>query len=238
MKFVLLDNTHFKRKRSHKIERSLNCTEWKSAFNVACEHRILWLARLTLIFSQNKSDGYMSTQLRQGSLGVITSNASSISCRSLLILWFSLKISQMVICPVRGTYNHVTIFLFSRTKKTFKLPSRATFVISKFPYFFRVSRLSGNFNFFLEFVRWWQVQSAVNGTTRLIWPELTHSTIFLSLNQLRHGSLGVIMSKLSTIWFARHTLIFSQNKSDGYMPVIGTYNHVTIFLCLRTKKSP
>ena len=31
MKFVLLDNTHFKRKQSHKIERSLNCTEWKSA---------------------------------------------------------------------------------------------------------------------------------------------------------------------------------------------------------------
>ena len=32
MKFVLLDYTHFKRKRSHKIERSLNWTEWKSAF--------------------------------------------------------------------------------------------------------------------------------------------------------------------------------------------------------------
>ena len=29
MKFVLLDYTHFKRKRSHKVERSLNCTEWK-----------------------------------------------------------------------------------------------------------------------------------------------------------------------------------------------------------------
>ena len=32
MKFVLLDHTHFKRKRSHKIERSLKCTEWKPAF--------------------------------------------------------------------------------------------------------------------------------------------------------------------------------------------------------------
>ena len=32
MRFVLLYNTHFKRKRSHKIERSLDCTEWKSAF--------------------------------------------------------------------------------------------------------------------------------------------------------------------------------------------------------------
>ena len=34
MGFVLLDNTHFKRKRSHKIKRSLNCTEWKSAFTL------------------------------------------------------------------------------------------------------------------------------------------------------------------------------------------------------------
>ena len=33
MKFVLLDYTHFKRKRSHKIECSLNCTEWKSALS-------------------------------------------------------------------------------------------------------------------------------------------------------------------------------------------------------------
>ena len=39
------------------------------------------------------------------------------------IFWFGppslifLKICQMVICPVRRTYNHVSIFLFSNTKK-------------------------------------------------------------------------------------------------------------------------
>ena len=74
-------------------------------------------------------------------LGVLTSNASIISYGSLVILWFFLKISQMVICPVRGTYNRVTIFLCLRTKKAFKLPSRATFGIAKFPYLFRVSAL-------------------------------------------------------------------------------------------------
>ena len=36
MKFVLHDNTHFKRKRSHNSARSLNCTEWKSAFRALC----------------------------------------------------------------------------------------------------------------------------------------------------------------------------------------------------------
>ena len=36
---VLLDNTHFKRKRSHKIERSLNCTESKSGFSISA----LWI---------------------------------------------------------------------------------------------------------------------------------------------------------------------------------------------------
>ena len=35
MKFVLLDYTHSKRTRSRKIERSLNCTEWKSAIIAA-----------------------------------------------------------------------------------------------------------------------------------------------------------------------------------------------------------
>ena len=39
------------------------------------------------------------------------------------IFWFGptslifLKICQMVICPVRSTYNHVSIFLFSSTEK-------------------------------------------------------------------------------------------------------------------------
>ena len=36
MKFVLLNYTHFKRKRAHKIERSLKCTEWKSALKKRC----------------------------------------------------------------------------------------------------------------------------------------------------------------------------------------------------------
>ena len=31
MKFVIHDNTHFKRKRSQNSARSLNCSEWKSA---------------------------------------------------------------------------------------------------------------------------------------------------------------------------------------------------------------
>ena len=44
MKFVLHDNTHFKRKRSQNSVRSLNCTEWKSAFK--CEDAYLNKFRL------------------------------------------------------------------------------------------------------------------------------------------------------------------------------------------------
>ena len=109
--------------------------------------RLIWpeLTHSTIFHSED--------QLRHGSLGIIRSNVSTISDGSLVIPWFFLKISQMVICPVRGTYNHVTIFFCLRTKKkAFKLPSRATFAISKFPYLFRVSNLSGNFNLFREFV--------------------------------------------------------------------------------------
>ena len=62
------------------------------------------------------------------------------------ILWFApdtlifSKIGRMVIYPVRVTYNHVSIFLCSRTKKTFKLASRATFAIAKFLYLFTIAQ--------------------------------------------------------------------------------------------------
>ena len=52
-------------------------------------------------------------RIRHDRLGVETSNASPIFCGpmraqfSLLILLSFLKICQMVICPVTGTYNHV-----------------------------------------------------------------------------------------------------------------------------------
>ena len=45
--------------------------------------------------------------LRLGSLGVELSNRSSLYYGSLLTLLFFLKIRQMVVCSVRGTYNHV-----------------------------------------------------------------------------------------------------------------------------------
>ena len=75
-------------------------------------------------------------QLRHCSLGVKSLNASTISRGSLLKLLFFLKICQMLICPVRGTYNHVWIFLCSRKKKAFKLANGTTFSITKSLYMF------------------------------------------------------------------------------------------------------
>ena len=55
MKFVLLDNTHFKRKRWHKIERSLSCTEWKSGFTTSrYQDAFAWLVITSLLQVVNR----------------------------------------------------------------------------------------------------------------------------------------------------------------------------------------
>ena len=100
-------------------------------YNRAAVHvttRLTWseLTRLTTFVSKIT----LLNRVRHGSLGVKTSNASPISCGSLLILLFFPKICQMVICPVRDTYNHTTyryFFASSRMKKAFKFGSRASY---------------------------------------------------------------------------------------------------------------
>ena len=58
-------------------------------------------------------------------------------------LTFAQNIGQMVICPVRRTYNHVCLFLcYKERKKAFKIRSRATLAIAKFLYLFRISQLA------------------------------------------------------------------------------------------------
>ena len=67
--------------------------------------RLIWpeLTRSTTFVSKIRG----LKRIRHDSLGVKTSNASPVFCGSLLILSFFVKICQMVICPVTGTYNHV-----------------------------------------------------------------------------------------------------------------------------------
>ena len=78
--------------------------------------------------------------------------------------------------------------------------------------------LPRNFNFFCEFVRWWQVQSAVHVTTRLISLESSHSAIFFPWHRLRQYSLGVIAWIPSSVSFGSVLLVwFFPNMSDGYM---------------------
>ena len=145
----------------------------------------------------------------------------------------------MFICPVRVTYNNVSISLCSRTKKAFKLPSRATFAISKFPYLFRIAQFTRKFQFLSQICQ--MMTSTISGihvTRRLIWLELTHSTIFLSSNRLWHGSLMVIKWDVNPI-LCGSLLMFWFFSKIGRMvicPVRVTYNHVSIFLCSRTKK--
>ena len=72
---------------------------------MSCTTRLIWpeLTRLTTFVSKLRG----LNRIRHDSLGVKTSNASPIFCGSLPILLFFLKICQMVICSVTGTYNHV-----------------------------------------------------------------------------------------------------------------------------------
>ena len=72
------------------------------------------------------------------------------------------EICQMVICPVRRTYNHVSIFLFSSTKKAFKLPSRVIFAIAEFSYLFRTSQLTEKLQFLSRICQ--MVKNTISGT--------------------------------------------------------------------------
>ena len=90
--------------------------------------------------------------------------------------------------------------------------------------------------FLAGILRWWHVQSAVHVTTRLISPESTRSTTFVSktkwLNRVGHVSLWVKTSnacKPNILWFAPHTFIFNKICQMVIYPVTGTYNHVTYF---------
>ena len=62
-------------------------------------------------------------RIKQDSLGVKTLNANPLFCGSLLILLFFLKICQMVICPVTGTYITTYRYFFAQEwKKPLNLP--------------------------------------------------------------------------------------------------------------------
>ena len=127
------------------------------------------------------------------------------------------KICRMVICSVRGTYNHVVVFFAQERKTTFTLANVPTFSIAKSP-------ICLNFHISLKkytfLVRWWHVQSAVHVTTGLIWSaELTRSSKLLPNRKfITTASRGKnIEYEYHRVWFAPQTFTFFQNMSDGYM---------------------
>ena len=131
----------------------------------------------------------------------------------LRIFWFGppslifFKICQMVICPVRRTYNHVSIFLFSSTEKALNYQVEQYLRLLNSHICLEFLSSPRNFNFFREYVRWWQIQSAVHVTTRLIFLEPTHSAIFFPRHRLRHDRLGVTGWILSSISFGSVLLV-------------------------------
>ena len=106
---------------------------------------------------------------------------------------FFFKICRLVICPVRGTYNHVSIFLCSRTKTAFELTSRATFAIAKFSYLFRISQLTRKFQFLSRIC-----QMLRNGDKNISFIRSTQALY----------SIWVITLNASTISYSLHLIYF------------------------------
>ena len=114
-------------------------TQVQSAVHVT--KRLIWLelTHSTIFFRQRR--------LWHRSLEVTTWYANWVFSGSLPILRFFRKLVAWLYVPSEWTYNLVSIFLCSRTKKTFKLPSRATFAIAKFLYLFTIPQLTLKFQY-------------------------------------------------------------------------------------------
>ena len=134
----------------------------------------------------------------------------------------------MVICPIRRTYNHVSIFLFSSTKKVLNCEVEQCLRLLNSHICLEFLSSPRNFNFSREYVRWWQIQSAVHVTTRLILLESTHSAIFFPWHRLRQDSLAVAAWIPSSICFGSVLLVwyFSKYVRWLYVPSEG---HITTY---------
>ena len=122
----------------------------------------------------------------------------------------------MVVCPVTGTYNHVWIFFCSRTRKVFKLASRASFGIAKWIICFKLLSSLRK----LSFSRNCQmVTCTISGTchheTNLIWVN-SFNNICLKKKVAKsnhNDSLGVKTSNVSPIFCGLLLiLLFSLNS--------------------------
>ena len=132
----------------------------------------------------------------------------------------------MDVCPVRGTYDHVSIFLCSRTKKALKLPSRATFAIVKFSYLFRISQLSCKFQFLSRICE--MVISTISCTCHheinLARNNPFNNISFETSSQAWWFTGYNIECEHHILWFAPHIRFFFKICQMVISP-IRTYNH-------------
>ena len=77
-----------------------------------------------------------------------------------------------------------------------------------------------NFNLFREFVRWWHVQLSsytCHHEVSLARVKSYNRIFFIMSPQTRKFRCYHVECVQHILWFARHTSIFFQNMSDGYM---------------------
>ena len=123
-------------------------------------------------------------RLTHGSLVVITSNASPISCGSPLILWFFFGNIYVRLEWHITTYRY---FFAQERKKALILPGREAFSFGKFLYLFKISHFSRKFQFLLRICR--VVSSTISGTchheVNLARVNLFNNTSFKTSTQTR-----------------------------------------------------
>ena len=138
--------------------------------------------------------------------------------------YFSSKYVRWLYVPSEGHVTLHTYFLLKGSRRTSKVAGRALFAIANSYICFEFLNSLWNFNFSQELsCRRWQAQSSVHVTTRLFWPELSHSTRrFSNLKSITSSQVGLFKGKnieweQHISWFALHICTCPQNMSDGYM---------------------
>ena len=137
--------------------------------------------------------------------------------------WYFNSFPQLVGWLYVPSEWHITTYLYffaqERKKLLIKLPSRAIFAISKFPYSFRIAQLPRKFQFLSQIFQ--MVTTAISGKCNheVNFPRVnSFNNISFITSTLRRLFSGCNMEyELNVLWFAPDTLIFFQNWSDGYM---------------------
>ena len=148
-------------------------------------------------------------------------------CGSLLILWFFPKFVAWLYVPSEW---HITTYryFFAQERKSLHTIRDVIFALQNSHTCLEFLCLPGYFNLFRKFVRWWEVQSAVHVTTKLICLKFYFLKIFLSWRILKHDSLVVITSNATPVSYGSPFILWIFSKYVRWLYVLSEW-HITTY---------